>query len=231
MDVQRLRVTFGRGESIKYISHLDLMRLWERVLRRAEVPVSHSEGFNPRPKLALAAPLPVGVTSQAELMDVYLRQALSPYLFMKKVAPASPPGLEVRAVEQVGLRQPSLQSALRHIDYDVEVESDRSPEAVEAAVADLLAAEHLVWERPRDTGVKRYDLRATVLRLNVAPSALPGRVCLTMRLRSDPSGSGRPEDVCAVLRFEARPLSIHRTALGLAPPPRPSLRRYSLYDV
>ena len=59
MKVQRLRVTFTRGEQVKYITHLDLMRFWERALRRAEIPVAYSEGFSPHPQLALAAPLAV----------------------------------------------------------------------------------------------------------------------------------------------------------------------------
>ena len=61
--MQRLRATFSRGERTKYITHLDLMRFWERAFRRARVPIAHSEGFRPHPRFALAAPLPVGVTS------------------------------------------------------------------------------------------------------------------------------------------------------------------------
>ena len=70
--LQRLRVTFTRGEEMKYITHLDLMRFWERALRRAELPVAYSEGFSPHAQIALAAPLPVGTTSDCELMDVFM---------------------------------------------------------------------------------------------------------------------------------------------------------------
>jgi radical SAM-linked protein len=70
--MQRLRLKFGRGEDLKFLSHLDLMRLWERALRRAGLPLAYSEGFTPHPQIALAAPLLVGVTSDAELMDVSL---------------------------------------------------------------------------------------------------------------------------------------------------------------
>ena len=72
MPIQRLRVKFGRGRKLKYISHLDLMRLWERGLRRAGVPVAYSEGFNPRPRLSFASPLAVGTTSESELLDILL---------------------------------------------------------------------------------------------------------------------------------------------------------------
>lgn len=58
MKVQRLRITFARGDEMKYITHLDMMRFWERALRRAGLPVAYSEGFSPHPQIAIAAPSP-----------------------------------------------------------------------------------------------------------------------------------------------------------------------------
>ena len=58
----RLRIKFSRGEQLKFLSHLDLMRLWERALRRAGINPAYSEGFSPHPRISLAAPLAVGVT-------------------------------------------------------------------------------------------------------------------------------------------------------------------------
>ncbi len=68
--MQRLRTSFSRGEELKFLSHLDLMRLWERAFRRAGISLASSEGFTPHPRISLAAPLSVGTTGQAELMDV-----------------------------------------------------------------------------------------------------------------------------------------------------------------
>ncbi len=70
--VQRLYLTYACDDAVKYISHLDLMRVWERVLRRAGVPVVYSEGFSPHPRIAMAAPLAVGVSSEAERIDIVL---------------------------------------------------------------------------------------------------------------------------------------------------------------
>ena len=70
--MNRLRVKFKRGLEVKLISHLDIIRLWHRALRRAGVELAYSEGFSPHPKISLAAPLALGVTSQAELMDVFI---------------------------------------------------------------------------------------------------------------------------------------------------------------
>ena len=70
--VQRLHIRFAAEGPLKYVSHLDLMRVWERVCKRAGLPLATSHGFSPRPKIALAAPLAVGATSEAELLDLLL---------------------------------------------------------------------------------------------------------------------------------------------------------------
>ena len=224
LDVQRLRVSFARGEPLKYLTHLDMMRLWERVLRRAQIPLSYSEGYSHHPKLALASPLPVGVTSQVELLDIFLWRRLSPYALIKAVTDQLSPGLEVLEVEQVSLRVPSLQSQLRYTEYQVAVLQDgRNHQEVERAIVDLLAQEHLSWQRHRDTGDRPLDLRTTVDRIWVI-GAQAGCWLLGMRLRSDPTITGRPEEVTAALGFGEPPISRHRTKLVLEAPRLPSRR-------
>ena len=85
--MQRLRVSFGRGVPARFISHLDVMRCWERVFRRASIPVEYTQGFTPHPKIAVAAPLAVGFTGEAELMDVWLRKWMPPDAFTPSVSP------------------------------------------------------------------------------------------------------------------------------------------------
>ena len=68
----RLRVTFAKTEPMRFTSHLDLYRAWERMLRRAGFPLVFSQGYNPRPRLQLATPLPLGITSRFEIIDFWL---------------------------------------------------------------------------------------------------------------------------------------------------------------
>lgn len=215
--MQRLRVTFSRGGETKHITHLDLMRLWERALRRAGVPLAYSEGFNPHARLALAAPLAVGVTSDAELLDVFLTGRVSPHAFLKRVAEHLPVGIAVSSAMDVPLPAPSLQSQLRFIEYRVEVASERPRDESEAAIRRFLALEELPWEHARDTGPRRYDLRGLVEELRLEGRAM-GRCVLFMRVRAGSGGSGRPEQVTLALGFEEPPLSVHRTGLVLAAP-------------
>ena len=212
MKAQRLRVTFTRGEDLKYITHLDLMRFWERALRRAGIPVAYSEGFSPHAQISLAAPLPVGTTSDGELMDVFLERPMAPADVMSGAAPQLPPAIEVRSAEEVGLALPSLQADVRFAEYDVDVAAE--PADARAAVERFLAAESVPWEHKRESETRSYDIRAFVADVTVSEAA-PGVVRLRMRLRNDNSGSGRADQVVAALGFGA-PLRVHRTRLVLA---------------
>jgi radical SAM-linked protein len=212
--MQRLRIRFTRGEEVKYISHLDIMRLWQRALNRAGIDIAYSEGFNPRPRLSLAVPLALGVTSEAELMDVYLDKWSSPHTFTTAVARQLPRGVEILQVYNIAPVLPSLQSQARFAEYAVAVATDRTGEDIQDAIAALLARESLPWEHQRDTGPHRYDLRKLIDSIWL-DGCEGGRCILGMRLRCDSSGSGRPEQVAAALGFENYPESIHRTKLLL----------------
>jgi radical SAM-linked protein len=210
--MHRLRLKFGRGPQLKFLSHLDLMRLWERVFRRASVELAYSEGFSPHPRISLAAPLAVGVTSKAELMDVFLSRPTTPGNFAQKVAPQLPEGISIIDIQPVSLEAPSLQSRLRFAEYLVEAEGQPGSVDIESSMRALLALDTLPWHHTRDTGERFYDLRPLLDDLWMA-----GRkdevYTVGMRLRCDSSGSGRPEQVIKALGFGGMPASIERTNL------------------
>ncbi len=227
MKVQRIRVTFSRGETTKYITHLDVMRFWERALRRAELPVAYSEGFSPHAQIALAAPLPVGTTSDGELMDVFMAERIAPKTLISQIAPQLPEGIAVVAAEEVGIALPALQADVRFAEYVVHVSSGQCDRSVEAgdwklevgteaarAVECFLAAKSIPWQHKREDETKSYDIRAQVDEISVIACDKDG-ADLHMRLKNDSSGSGRPEQVTAALGLPP-PTSIRRTKLILA---------------
>jgi len=210
--MHRLRLKFSRGPQLKFLSHLDLMRLWERVFRRADVGMVYSEGFSPHPRISLAAPLAVGVTSKAELMDVFLGLRTTPGNFIQKVAPQLPDGISIIDIQPVILEAPSLQSRLRFAEYAVEIEAQQETGDVESSLKSLLALDTLPWHHTRDTGERFYDLRPLLEDLWIAGKK-DVVYTIGMRLRCDSSGSGRPEQVIKALGFAATPASIERTKL------------------
>jgi len=160
--MQRLRVRFGRGEQVKFISHLDIMRFWERAFRRAELPLAYSQGFSPHPRISLAAPLPVGVTSEFELMDVWLERWMPPESFLMMVTGQLPAGFEIFEVWDVALRLPSLQSVLAFGEYHVGIKTEKNEQEIQDFLDSLLQVKQLPWHHSRGKQVRSYDLRALI---------------------------------------------------------------------
>ena len=209
--MQRLRVRFCRGEEVKFISHLDIMRLWYRALNRSGISVAYSEGFTPHPRMSLAAPLVLGVTSEAELMDIFFSKWITPHFFTAAVSRQLPPGIEILQTTQIPPVMPSLQSQVGHAEYRVTIGTEEGPQDIEQAISKLLSLKQLPWQHQRDTGTRNYDLRALVDDIWLMDWESP-HATIGMRLRCDSNGSGRAEQVIAALGF-GHPAAIHRSKL------------------
>ena len=211
---QRLRVTYRKVGNLRYIAHLDLMRTWERALRRAKLPLAYSQGFTPHARMALGAPLAVGTVGERELLDVWMSPDVAPEELARRLAPVLPEGLELLAAEEIAHELPSLQAQIRSATYEVTF----APGAVDAGeirgrIAELLALDALDWEEQRGEKTRRYDLRATVRDLAVREQG--DRVVLAMDLELNEERTGRPTSLLAALEIEARPASVVRTALRI----------------
>ncbi|MBM2826216.1 MAG: hypothetical protein HW403_280 [Dehalococcoidia bacterium] len=215
INTQRLRLTFTCGEEVKYISHLDMMRFWERALRRASLPLAYSVGFSPHPRISIAAPLAVGYTSSGELMDVFLDGHVPPRDLLARVNTQLPKGVDLLEAEEANPLAPSLQSLIQAAEYMVRVNSQgRSHAEVDSSIREIMARETMPWEHLRDSQLRSYDLRALILDLWLAEHTIH-QCMLGMRLKADSSGAGRPEQVAQALGFSEHPISIHRTRIIL----------------
>jgi radical SAM-linked protein len=191
-----------------------LIHLWEKALRRAGLPLAYSQGFSPHPKIFIALPLPVGVTSEAELMEIGFSEQLTPEYFAGRVAHQLPPGISVGEVREAPGRGKALQALVRAAEYRVLVADERPEGDLEKAIDDLLSAAQLPREWVREKGVRRYDLRPLVVRVWLIGEER-GYWSLGMVLRAGPQGAGRPEEVLASLGCSARARLIHRVRLIL----------------
>jgi radical SAM-linked protein len=210
--LNRYRITFTRDKTIRFVGHLDLAKTWERVLRRADLPLAYSQGFHPLPKITFASALPVGCTSEAEVMDVVLAEQLDPLEVMRRLSLALPSGMTVTSVVEAPLQSPALQATLRWAEYLMTIETDETRDQVQSRLSALLAMPSLVRERRG----KSYDLRPLVLSLSVE-SAQPSSIQVAVRLLADANaGTGRPDEVLAALGWADAPAHIHRRQLGFA---------------
>ena len=210
--MQRLRIKFSREEEIKFISHLDIIRLWQRAFNRAGIEIAYSTGFTPHPRISLAAPLPLGVTGEAELMDIVIIKGVAPQFFVSALNQQLPPGLRVDKVFPISADLPSLQAQINQAEYRVEVDTacvsrrypDRYRQYAGAGTSALAAP-----TRHRASSIRPESLIDTLWVIDWKTRL----GFLGMKLRCDSNGAGRPEQVTAALGFTQRPLSVHRTQL------------------
>lgn len=196
----KVRLRFAKLGKIRFISHRDVARIWERALRRAELPVAYTEGFSPRPKLSFGLALPTGHESLGEYLDVDLASVAGPSIDVvelpARLDPCLPVGLDAQGAAVIEPGTPSLQQAVTSCTWRIEVvgaSADRLASLVEAA----LVAEELPITRIRKGREEQIDLRPTVLSAEVAGPTDRG-AALVAELATQPR-SARPSDLLAAL--------------------------------
>ncbi len=209
---QRLRIVFAKCSEVKYISHLDLVRAWERALRRADVGLAYSHGFNPRPKLVFASALPVGFTGRAEMVDITLQRHVELRDFASRVKNELPSGLHLVSVAEVSSALPPLPTQVVAAEYEVLVQSQDASDEIQARLSSLLAAESIPRRRERPGRVRVYDLRPLINELWMIGRRGDVHV-IGMRLQADKRGTGRPDEVMAALGMSGAVRSIERVRL------------------
>jgi len=195
---QRLRLVYTKEPPLHFLSHLDLMRLWARVFRRAGLPLAYTAGFTPRPRFVLAAALAVGFSGRAELLDVFFTRVLDPLLVAKAIVPQLPAGLHLREVKEVPLSGPSLPSLVQAAEYRVTFRVPIDIRALEKAVNQLLAARQISHQRWIKGHEQEYDLRPLIHALHLEVGPPPE---LWMQLAASSGATGRPDAVLQVLGF------------------------------
>jgi radical SAM-linked protein len=210
---QRLHITFGKFDALVYTSNLDVAKLWERVLRRANLPILYSEGFNPRPRIALASALPLGISSQCELLDVSLRERIFLDGLIEQLTATSPPGLRIYKIVEVPVRSPTLQTRVRSSEYQIRLDDAVSLEAILDHVNAIKRSESLHQERDRKGKTVIVDIRPLILDLYFDEADI-----LTAHLVVGDQGNMRPDELVEAMGLSDHLVSIHRLALHLDEP-------------
>lgn len=169
----RIRLRYSKHGKVRFTSHRDVARIWERVLRRAELPLARTEGFSPRPKMHFGLALSTGHESLGEYLDVDLREPEADEIDLgmlpERLSPLLPPGIEVDAVSVINRSDPSLQEAVTSCVWRIEVPG-QSVDSLTSAVAAMLAADAIPVVRERKGKQVADDLRPGILHLSVLGS-------------------------------------------------------------
>jgi radical SAM-linked protein len=215
--VLRLRLRYAKRGRLRFSSHRDFQRALERALRRAAVPMAYSAGFNPHPRISYANAAPTGAASEAEYIEIALDRRCDVEQIRAALDRALPPGLDItQAVEAgPGALADRLQASVWQIDLP-------GLSAGDADVADVvqrfLAAERVEVQRMTKTGLRTFDAREAIIRIDVeaasASSQVPACAILRVVVRHA-TPAVRPDDV----------LSAFRAVADFAPPSPPLVTR------
>lgn len=209
----KVRLRFAKHGDLRLVSHHDLMRCLERMLRRTGLPVAESQGFNPRPRVVFTLALALGIEGRHEALELDLATPVDPAEVLERFRAVSPVGLDWLEAEAVTPGRPSRAVA---VTYQIDVPAERV-DAAREALARFLASAHWPYARHRaDRGeTVAIDLRPFVLDADVGPEG-----GLSFRMKIDPGGSARPEEVLEALGLRDLPglgAVLARTEMELAP--------------
>jgi radical SAM-linked protein len=172
-EPRRLRFRFTKCGKIRFTSHRDVARMWERALRRSRLPVGFSQGFSPHPLLSFGLALPTGCESDGEYLDARLDQARDGEVALADLpgllTGLLPEGMAVQAVAAIDMAQGSLQQEVASCDWQLEVHEVSGEELVER-IERLLAAPHLPIQRERKGRQTEDDIRPAILTLAMDPA-------------------------------------------------------------
>jgi radical SAM-linked protein len=217
--VQRLCLRYAKRGRLRFSSHRDFQRAFERALRRADVPMAFSAGFSPHPKVSYANAAPTGTASEAEYVEISVSQVCDPERLRAALDEALPPGLDIlEVVDAGGEARGSLVERLEASEWRLELPG--VPRGIaENAVATFLARDEVVVQRLTKAGVRTFDARAAVALLETETGA-PGEAgeapCAILRMVvHHRTPAVRPDDVLSALRLVA----------DLAPPVPPLVTR------
>ena len=162
----RMIAVFEKSERIRHIGHLDIQRFVQRGLRRSELPVAYSNGFNPHILVTFASALSTGAWGTREIMDVTLAEPVTEAEFLERMNRAMPPEMQLLEARSVEDRHPALTALLKAASYDVLIRDPEIAEKLIAACPELMRQETVMAVRKTKSGLKEVDIKPLIYALN-----------------------------------------------------------------
>lgn len=163
----KYRIRFVKGELVKYIPHLDMLRLYQRAVRRANLPIAYSKGFNPHQQMSFAQPLSVGVTSISEYMDIETIYEIDINDFINRLNDCLPKGTFVIDMREVGEKEKNSMSAVEAATYYIILDKTIAKEEFQKLINRFLNENELIIEKKTKKSLKTVDIRSDIFKLDV----------------------------------------------------------------
>lgn len=155
--MSKMIIKFEKDDCVKFVSHLDLIRVFDRAMRRAKLPMEYSQGFNPHPLMTFAHPLGVGVASCGELLEMTLAESVEPDIFKLKLNENMPVGFKIVEVREIEGKNNFAKLALA--DYAIKIEGEFPKTSMEDA---FKALPSMIVDKKTKSGVKETDIKPFV---------------------------------------------------------------------
>jgi radical SAM family uncharacterized protein/radical SAM-linked protein len=186
----RVRLRWSKSEEVRFTSHLDVGRTFERTIRRSGIPIAYSEGFHPHQKMAFGPPLPLGFISDSEYLDLQLTEPYTP-LFFGQLNQALPDGFKFLEARVILGKSESLSSVINLASYEVKL--DIPYDQIHTSIQSLLERENLCIKRITKEKIKEVDIRRHIFKLD--SERLGNMVTLRMYLGLGNEGYVRPDEI------------------------------------
>lgn len=212
-----IRFKFNRGESLKYIAHLDILRVFERALKRSKLPVSYTQGFNPRQKLVFGLPISIGLTSETEYADIELDGEVSTEAFMETLNANLPHGIRIVAAIHYNDKD-NIMNEIASAKYEIsfEAEAPVSQSEWDSLIEEILKKEEIFVMKKTKKGLREVNIRPLIFSMSITNNDSK-RCLLEAFLSAGAENNLRPdllmEALSKQLPFPIKVLSMHRKAL------------------
>jgi len=207
---QRFKIEFSKHGDLRFISHHDVMRLFQRALRRAGVELRMTQGFNPHPKMVFAMPLGVGIESDCEILILDTSRWYKATELRERLEAELPSGIRLLKVELASPQASAIPTEVAYVATPRE-SKEEARKGIEEKIEAFLRSEKVEVERVREDRTVRIDLRPYVSALEATPEGI------RLRIKVTPKGTARPEEVLRALGLDPLAARIRRTELCLAP--------------
>jgi len=198
-----IRFNFEKIDKTKFISHLGLIRIMERAVRFTGLPVAFSQGFNPKPKIALGPPLSSGIESYSEWGDIVMARTVDTEVFHKEINRFLPEGMKVLKCSIIPLKSPALNAMIKIGVYSIECSGEKDK------IEDFLKQDEILFKKVRKKGTKTIDIKPLIKKLEIR-EVNNDKISMELWINMEEGGTIKPQEVIKVMNDFGINLSIEK---------------------
>jgi len=211
--LNKIRIKFSRETPIKYISHLDILKVFERSMRRAGIKMLYTQGFNPHPKMVFGLPLSVGVISESEYADIEVNEYITPEDFRKKLNLNLPDGVRVLKAGYNNNNKSKIMAEIKAAKYSIYIQICKNKGDAIEELKSFMKKEEILSEKKTKNGMKLVNIKPLIYDFSITDNMDGDLIIIDMLVKAGQENNLKPQLLINVLPFEIDEVEIKRKAL------------------